>query len=296
MIQLFNGLKVNYVNMSSLTTFRIGGKVLIIYVDSLIELDKSIIICKTNDIKYYIIGNGSKLLCDDNLDDIVIVKLSKKLNYIKVRNNTICCGGAALTSTVANIAKQYSLGGAEFLKCLPATVGGAVIMNAGCFGQECSQIVSRVWASNGNRHICIDNANINFNYRECKLKGTNWVIYKVELVLCHKESGQIEELTNRMLTSKRQTQPLSSNSCGSIFKRNGDIIPAVLIQELGLKGFRVGDAQVSELHSNFIINIKNATAKEVKELIDIIKRQIYNRFNIELTEEVIYIRGINDSR
>lgn len=279
--------------MSSLTTFGIGGRALVLYPNSLIQLDKAITICSKNKIKFFYLGNGSKLLCGDNLDNIVFIKLGEAFSYVKAVNKFIICGGGTLTPKVASIAKSYSLGGAEFFKCLPASVGGAIIMNAGCYGQECSHIVSKVWATNGRRHICINNKNMLFSYRSSKLKGSCWAIYKAEFSLAYVPSQQIEQLTVKMQQSKRKSQPLSQRSCGSIFLRKNGIIPAIFIEKAGLKGLRIGGAQVSDIHSNFIVNNSNATAKDVLLLIAKIKAEIYTKYSVKLEEEVIYISDQN---
>lgn len=279
--------------MSKHTFFKIGGKADIFIKAKNIEDIKTILeISNKNNIPIYIIGNGSNLLVRDlgirgivlkiNLDNI---EITKKQDTVE-----ITVGAGMKLSYLAQYLLKQEIEGFEFASGIPGTIGGAIKMNAGAHGKEMKDIVETTTYIDYQGNITtISNKEQQFEYRNSIFFKKKWIILNTTLKLKY---GNKEEISNKMQeysNFRKEKQPINYPSAGSTFKRGEDFITAKLIDECGLKGYSIGDAQVSTLHSGFIINIGNATAKDVLKLVDYITKQVYNKFNkkIKLEIEVI---------
>ena len=238
------------------------------------------------------IGNGSNILVKDEGIRGVVAKICTS-TYDFIDKTTIRFDSGVLNARVARILLDHSLAGFEFASGIPGTLGGAVKMNAGAYGSEMKNIVVST------RYIDLDsdkieikeinNAEHEFSYRHSIFSNKNAIIIDTTLRLQIGNKDEIEEKLCNNLDNRREKQPIDKPSAGSTFKRGKDFITAQLIDECGLKGYTVGGAQVSEKHAGFVVNIGNATAKDVIELTEYVKKKVYEKFNkkIELEIEIV---------
>ncbi|MEG1710262.1 MAG: UDP-N-acetylmuramate dehydrogenase [Clostridia bacterium] len=285
--ELFKSFNAIYdVPLKKLTTFKIGGNVsVVVSPQNEQEVDAFLKIVKENDINYFIMGNGSNILCSDNGFNGAILRFDRYMSQIYWENDKAVALSGAKLYMIYDFAKYYNKGGTEFMQYIPATVGGAVVNNAGCYGNDMSEIVSKIWATDGENVRIFDKVSAELCYRDSFFKhNKQWIITRVEFNL---NNNFDDKKAKEIAEKKKYTQPLASLSAGSVFKRNGDIIPAKIIDELGLKGLTVGGAQVSRVHSGFIVNASHhATAEDVLALIDVIKMEVKNNYGIDLETEI----------
>lgn len=278
--------------MSKHTTFRVGGAAdVFIRIVSEEQLKVLIPELVKSEIPYYVIGKGSNLLVGDKGFRGVVIQLDEAFESIKVNNNAVtACAGASMAK-IAKTALQNSLTGFEFAAGIPGCVGGGVIMNAGAYDGEMKDVVSKV------RVLCKDgnikeytNEEMCFGYRVSALKNKpEYIVLEVEMIL---EPGNEEEILAKMqdLAKRRKDkQPLEYPSAGSTFKRPEGYFAGKLIGDAGLSGYSVGGAEVSEKHNGFVINRGNATAADVRTLIETIQCKVYEQFGVNLEREVIYL-------
>ena len=273
------------------TSFRVGGPAKIfLEVRSEEILKKIILALKERELPYFVLGNGSNLLVSDNGYDGVIVYLGKEFSEINTAGNKIIAGAAALLGKVARTARDHGLTGLEFAAGIPGSLGGGVVMNAGAYGGELSQVISSVRAMNVLGEIVIlSGEELRMGYRTSIFKEETYVILEATLNL---QEGNIEEIQKKMeeyTKARKEKQPLEYPSAGSTFKRPQGHFAGKLIMDAGLRGFSVGDAQVSEKHCGFVINKGNATATEIKTLMKEVSRIVNEKYNVELEPEVILL-------
>jgi len=273
------------------TSFKIGGPADIFVKPKNIDKLKNIIrIAKENNIQATVIGNGSNLLIKDGgIRGIVIKPDFKEIKFLE--DNKVEVGAGVLLSKIANEAYNKSLSGLEFASGIPGTIGGAIRMNAGAYGSEFKDIVisSKYLDKDLNVHD-ISNEEHEFKYRHSRFcENKNDIIVSTTLQLKEANKEEIKAKMDENNNSRREKQPINFPSAGSTFKRGEEYITAQLIDKCNLKGYNVGDACVSEKHAGFIVNKGNATAKDVLELIDIVKKKVCEKFNvnIELEMEVL---------
>ena len=285
---LFNELMKKY------TTFKIGGPAeCLIKIKKVEELKKVLKLANENNIKITVIGNGSNvLILDEGIKGIILIIKIEGYNFYTLDNKkfVISIGAGEKIPKMGRIFLNNSLTGFEEISGIPGSFGGAVRMNAGANGKEMKDIVKSVKCVDylGNEKE-FSNSEMKFEYRRSILKDEKYIATEVKIEL---EKGDKEKILNKMeeySNSRKEKQPLEFPSAGSTFKRGKDFITAKLIDEAGLKGLCVGDAEVSTKHSGFIINKGNAEAKDVLELVEKVKEEVYKKFNkkIELEIEVI---------
>ena len=275
--------------MSKHTSFKIGGPAdILALVDSSEKLKEVINICKKNNFKITIIGNGSNLLVSDEGIRGVVIKYTANNIEIDESTGNVVCSGGALNAVLAQKLLEACLSGFEFASGIPGTLAGAVCMNAGAFGSEMQMIVSYVKYIDisSNEIKTINNENINFSYRDSIFKNDNFIIIEVGMHFNKDIKENIEAKMKEYKEKRISTQPIENSSAGSTFKRGEDFISAKLIDEAGLKGYTIGGAQVSTKHAGFIINTGNAKAKDVIELINYVKKVVYEKFGKNLETEV----------
>ena len=273
--------------ISNYTTYRVGGKVRAICYpkgeDELIELVK---ILKDNEIKYFVLGNGSNVLFSDKLYDGVIIKLDN-FNKINIQDNKIEVGAGYPLVKLSNDAMKNSLVGLEFASGIPGTVGGAIFMNAGAYGEDMSKIVSSVRIlTNDLKIIELNNKDMEFSYRTSILqKHLGYICLSAKLELNYGKQEEIEGIMSERRIQRRNTQPLNYPSAGSVFRNPTGMYAGKMIEDMGLKGYTVGRAMVSTKHANFIINMGNAKAIDIKRIIDLIKQKALTKYGIRLHVE-----------
>lgn len=275
-------------SMKKHTSFRIGGPADIMVVPHNTEQVKTAIeIFKAHNIPYFIMGRGSNLLVRDKGIRGGVIKLADGFSKAKVTDRQIQAQAGILLSSLSNLALRAELTGLEFASGIPGTLGGAVAMNAGAYGGEIKDVIEKVIVLDENQKVLsFTNSEMNFGYRKSIVQNTKMIVLEVYMTLekgNYQESKEkIKELTKR----RREKQPLNYPSAGSTFKRPVGYYAGKLIQDSGLKGMRVGNAQISELHSGFIINMGDATAEDVIKLIEKVKTRVYDRFGVNLEPEL----------
>ena len=276
--------------MAKHTSFKIGGPAdVFIKVDNIEELKEILDLSKKNQIPLTIIGNGSNLLVTDKGIRGITAKLNLKDIEIKNENNKqiIQVEAGVPVGLLAQKLLKEEITGFEELSGIPGTIGGAVIMNAGAHGKELKDILKKVTAMdyNGNIHE-FTNEECLFSYRNSRFQKEKYIILQATLELEKGNSTEIKEKMDEYMQFRKEKQPIEYPNAGSTFKRGEDFVTAKLIDEAGLKGYKVGGAQVSEKHAGFIVNVDNATAKDVIELTDYIKEKIEEKFGKKINLEI----------
>jgi len=273
--------------MKKHTSFKVGGPAdILVTPEDAIEVQDIIKICKENKVDYYLIGNGSNLLIRDGGIRGVVIKLCK-LNKIEVEGNKIIAQSGASLYDVTMAALGKGLKGIEFASGIPGSIGGAAAMNAGAYDGEMSMVLGSVLAIDNNGElITLTKDEMELSYRSSAVLKYGYAVISVTLDL---KAGDMEVIKARMdvLAKKRSDkQPLEYPSAGSTFKRPEGHYASVLIQDCDLKGTSVGDAEVSVKHSGFIINKKDATAKDILDLIKLVQNVVNEKFGVQLSTEV----------
>lgn len=281
------------VPMKEHTTMKVGGKAaLMIIPESISCIQKFIAFLKNTEIPYMIIGNGSNLIFRDSGYNGVIIKLGAALSAIEVNNNIISAMAGSSLAHVASVALEHSLTGLEFASGIPGSIGGAVCMNAGAYDGEMRQVVEE--------SLCIDkDGNLitlkgnehNFSYRHSRLQDDDLTCLQVKLRLEKGEKSLIQAKMNELNARRREKQPLNFPSAGSIFKRPPGSFAGKLIDDCGLRGTKIGGAQVSDKHCGFIVNTGNATAEDIILLIEYVRDSVYKSSGIKLELEVKIVGG-----
>lgn len=274
--------------MKNHTTFKIGGPADVMIIPSNEEeLIESIKFCRENNIDFLIMGNGSNLLIRDGGIRGAVIKINEGFNEITVNGTTIYCQAGALLSTISKVALKHSLKNFEFASGIPGTMGGAITMNAGAYGGEMKDVVTKVRVLDKNSEIReYTNEEMNFRYRNSRVGDDGLIVLGVELSLEEGDYSTIEEIMKDLTYKRTSKQPLELPSGGSTFKRPEGYFAGKLIEDAGLRGLRHGGAGVSEKHCGFVVNVDNATCKEVLHLISVIQKVIRDRFNVELETEI----------
>ena len=274
--------------MKKHTTFRIGGVAdYLVLPETIEEIQAVVKLCKTWEVPYYILGNGSNLLVGDNGYRGVIIKLYKNMNEMIVTDTTIEVNAGALLSQVANLALENSLTGLEFAAGIPGTIGGAVIMNAGAYGGEMKNVVTEVTVLLANGEVRkFSGEEMHFGYRTSLAAKENHIILQVALSLQKGEKEAIHARMEELKVQRTTKQPLNYPSAGSTFKRPVGHFAGKLIEDAGLRGFQVGGAKVSDKHCGFVVNAGDATARDVDMLMQQIVQRVYEQTGVTLEAEI----------
>ena len=233
-----------------------------------------------------ILGNGSNLLIADSGFDGLVIHLGRALSEVSVFANTLTAQAGASLAAAARAAAQASLTGLEFAAGIPGSIGGAVCMNAGAYGGEIAQVIvsARVLTPEGVRTVSKEE--LTLGYRSSAVMQNGWVVLEATFELTPGNPDQIKATMADLAARRREKQPLQYPSCGSFFKRPVGYYAGALIEQAGLKGYRVGDAQVSEMHAGFVINRGHATSSEIYRLMQDVQRRVQAQFGVTLEPEV----------
>ena len=277
--------------MKNHTSFRVGGPAKVfLTVRSEEILTKVLKMLKESKLSYFVLGNGSNLLVSDEGYEGVIVCLGEEFAAIEIEGTKIKAGSAAFLGKVARSAMEAGLSGLEFASGIPGSLGGGVVMNAGAYGGELSQVIVQVLAMDdqGNK-VVLEKEELKLGYRSSIFKTQPYVILNVVMELELGNKGEILAKMTEFNKARVEKQPLEYPSAGSTFKRPEGHFAGKLIMDAGLRGFSVGDAQVSEKHCGFVINKGNATATDIRTLMDEITRKVKEQYEVELEPEVIWL-------
>ncbi len=277
--------------MAGHTTFRIGGPA-----DCFVQLEDEEQLRKVRrylglaGVPFFVLGNGSNLLVDDAGYRGVVLQIGQKMSDISVQGCHIIAKAGATLRQVAAAALEHGLAGFEFASGIPGTVGGGVVMNAGAYGGEMSQVVNQVRVvSKEGESMELDNDTMEFRYRGSVIRGSAFTVTEVTFRLEPGDREAIRAKMEELAARRREKQPLEYPSAGSTFKRPEGHFAGKLIMEAGFAGYRIGGAQVSEKHCGFVINTGDATARDVRALIEEIQARVKERFRVDLEPESVVL-------
>lgn len=279
-----------YVNekMEKHTTFRIGGPADYFVMPSDVTDVKAVIeLCEQEKVPYYVVGNGSNLLVGDKGFRGVIIQIAGNMNQLQADGEVITAQAGCSLAQIAGKALDEELAGFEFAAGIPGTLGGAVRMNAGAYGGEIKDVLeSAVVLTKEGKVMELSANEMEFGYRTSIIERTGWTILGGKIRLHKGKREEIKAVMDDLRERRVSKQPLEYPSAGSTFKRPKGYFAGKLIQDAGLRGFRVGGACVSEKHSGFVINIDHATADDVVSLMEQVDEKVRAQFGVGLEPEV----------
>lgn len=281
-----NQIKLNE-PMSKHTTFGIGGIAdCFVQPETVSQLQQVVKILKKYNSPIFILGGGANLLVrDKGIRGVVISTVG--LKNIECKGNKISVNSGVSIAKVAHFAAKNGLSGMEELSGIPGSIGGGVFMNAGAYGGEMSHIVENVTTCDFDGNLKeYSNFEIDYNYRHSVFMDNGDIIVNVTLTLKNGNINEIKQKINEYNSRRHEKQPLDKRSAGSTFKRPKGHFVGKMIEELGLKGFSVGDAKVSTKHAGFLINDGNASCEDMLELIGEIQRRVKETYKVDLYTEV----------
>ena len=274
--------------LSKHTTFRIGGPAdYLVLPASAREVAAVLVVANEYGMPVTILGNGSNVLVRDKGIRGLVLKFDATMGNITHNGTTVKAGAGASLGDVARYAAGHGLTGLEFAVGIPGSIGGAVFMNAGAYEGEIGCVVAAVTAvSSDGRLQRFGHADIRFGYRDSVFQHNGCIICEVELALAAGDDNAIDTKMNDYTNRREAKQPIEMPSAGSTFKRPPGYFAGTLIEQAGLKGYKIGGAQVSGKHAGFIVNAGGATAADVLALIKEVQRQVLERFGVKLQPEV----------
>lgn len=285
------GKLLENVSLKEYTTYKAGGTAhFMVFPKNTTKLIMLLKYLRKEKIPYMVLGFGSNVLFSDNLYEGVIIKLDE-FNKIEFEGTKVRAGSGVSLMRLAAMATRRGLSGLEFATGIPGSVGGAIYMNAGAYKSDMGYIVKEVKVLTEDlKVITMVNREMNFHYRSSFLqKHKNYICLEATMKLKKGNKEEMEELIKERKKRRVESQPLEYPSAGSVFRNPEGKFAGQLIEELGFKGLIKGGAQISTKHANFIINRKDAKAKDIKELIDFIKESVYEKYHIHLHVEQEFI-------
>lgn len=277
--------------LSRHSSFRIGGPAALFAEPATLEgVVRTLEWLQARQLPYFILGQGTNVLISDRGVDAVVISTARGLKDIAVADNRMVAGSGVLLARLAREAKRHGLGGLEFAVSIPGTLGGALVMNAGAHGSSMMAVVESVLVWDPVRGVQrIGAADVEFQYRQSRFMRQPWIALTADLLLTPRDPALIEGDMNRYMAHRKESQPLGEPNAGSIFKNPLPDYAGRLIESVGAKGWRVGDAEVSHRHANFIVNRGAATARDVLTLMRRVRCAVYAGTGIVLRPEVRWI-------
>lgn len=274
------------------TTFKIGGDAqMFVSVENIDQLKAVLDACKQNDIPLFVLGKGSNLLVSDDGMSGVVLTLEGEFKDISMKENKITAGAGVNLAKLCTFAQSHSLSGLEFAYGIPGSVGGAAYMNAGAYDGEMKDVVLSVThITRDGEVVTLDAKDLELSYRHSVYKTNDNIILFVTVELCSKNADEIKAKMDDFMNRRKTKQPLEFPSAGSVFKRPQGNFAGTLIEQCGLKGKTIGGAQVSQKHSGFIINVGDATCKDVLDLIEFVQKTVKDETGYFLEREIIHIK------
>lgn len=286
--EIVENVKLNE-DMKLHTTFRIGGPAdYYVEPNTKEEVRQLLLLCRKEEMPYYIIGNGSNLLVGDKGFRGLIIQIGKNLNKVTFgENGHVTAQTGVMLSKLAMEIAEHGYTGFEFAAGIPGTLGGAVTMNAGAYGGEIKDcIVSAFAVSQTGEFLTLSKEQLDLSYRNSIIQKEHYVVLEAEFRFEKADKKAVLETIADLNQRRRDKQPLNYPSAGSTFKRPEGYFAGKLIMDAGLRGFRVGGIMISEKHCGFVINVDNGTAKEALMLIDAVKKKVLEQFGVVLEPEV----------
>ena len=274
--------------MNAHTTFQIGGPADAYVTPRSAEQVAAIVkACREADAPLAVVGNGSDLLVADEGLRCVVMQILDNMADVRVEGTRIVAQAGATNAQVARAALEAELAGFEFASGIPGTVGGAAIMNAGAYGGEFKDVcVELACVTPDGEFVRVSREDADWSYRHSMMGDAGYIVVEAMLELAHDEVAAIKERMDDLKARREEKQPLEMPSAGSTFKRPEGYFAGKLIQDAGLRGYRVGGAQVSEKHTGFVVNAGGATAADVRQLIADVQDRVFEQFGVRLEPEV----------
>ncbi len=274
--------------MKNHTSFKVGGPADILVTPvSVSQLSQILKLCKNKSVPVFVMGNGTNLIVRDKGIRGVVVKIFDNLNQFTVKDDIITAYAGILLSRVSTIAYENGLTGLEFACGIPGTLGGAVAMNAGAYGGEMKDVVveTEYMDKDGEIRVVRDDGH-QFGYRTSFIQKNSGIVIKTLMKLKKGNKEEIKALMDDLTQRRQEKQPLEMPSAGSIFKRPEGYFAGKLIEDCGLRGHRIGGAEVSQKHCGFIVNTGDAKAKDILDLIEYIRNTVKMKFGVDMQTEV----------
>ncbi len=282
-------------SMAEHTTFRIGGPAdCLVQIGSRQQLVQVQRYLRLVEVPFFILGNGSNLLVSDKGYPGIVLQIGQKMSNIEVQGDVIIAQAGASMARIARAAQEHGLTGLEFASGIPGTIGGGIVMNAGAYDGELSQVVTQVNVVNSEgEYMELENETMEFGYRTSTIRNNPFTVTEVILKLTKGDRERIKAKMEDLATRRREKQPLEYPSAGSTFKRPKGYFAGKLIMDAGMRGFRVGGAGVSEKHCGFVVNFGKATAEDVRSVITKVQERVKEKFNVDLEPEILFL-GFDD--
>ena len=274
--------EVKEVLLKDYSTYKVGGKSLMVFVNSTKSLIKLLKYLDKNEIKYKVIGNASNLIFSDLGYDGVLISLSNIKTFKKYGDYfTVSCGYSLVRFSLDVSNMGYT--GMEFSTGIPGQIGGAIFMNAGCYGSNISNVLHKVEVLTDDYEVkTLYNEDLNFGYRDSIFRHNNFICLNATFKLNVGDVNEIKSKVEEYRLKRLSSQPLEFPNAGSVFRNPEGNYAGKLIEDLGLKGKCVGGAYISEKHANFIVNKNNASSEDIINLIDEVKNEVKKEYNIDL--------------
>lgn len=274
------------------TYVKTGGRVKILYIPNSIQsLINVVEFINNKNIKYTVIGRGSNLLCLDELSEMIIIKVSNVLDEVQINDNSVIVGAGCSLQALAKKVSKLGLSGLEFAGGIPGTIGGATFMNAGAHSGDMEKIVSKVKTITKSGQIKeYTKQECEFSYRHSIFQDNNELIIEVCLDLEQCEAASVFKRMSGNLEYRKEMQPLDKPSFGSVFRNPQGEHAGKLVESVGLKGYKIGGAQISDKHANFIINYDLASTSDIIELIELAQSRVKAQTGYDLETEVRVIK------
>lgn len=284
--QVITGSVTENKPLAPFTTFRIGGNAKIFVepesVDDIIAIQKFV---KEHNLLFFILGNGSNVLISDDGWDGVVMNLEDGFASLEYSDGIIYAGAGVKMAIFVDFCIKNHRKGVEMLAGIPATIGGAVWMNAGCYGGEIADTITEVELVRNGKHVWLPKEECDFRYRHSGF-GKDDIVIGAKFKMGEGDSAELREIKLKHLKHRNEVQPVNMPNCGSVFKNPKPRFSAELIESVGLKGTKIGGAQISMKHANFITNLENASAEDVIALINLERKTVFDATGITLEPEV----------
>lgn len=285
------------VSLAKHTTFRIGGPAdYFLKPESEEEIAGILACCNTHRIPYYVLGNGSNVLAEDEGYRGVILHVGKGFSSMEIKQNSdgsclVCAGAGIMLSKLAREMAKEGLTGLEFAAGIPGMLGGAITMNAGAYGGEIRDCIqwAKVVTPDGEKKV-LTKEELELGYRTSVIQKKGYIVTQAEFLLQQGEKQKINATMEEYQRRRKEKQPLEYPSAGSTFKRPEGYFAGKLIEDAGLRGYRVGDLMVSEKHCGFVVNVGAGTAKDAHKLLEDVSRIVYEKFHVLLEPEVRFLK------
>jgi UDP-N-acetylmuramate dehydrogenase len=274
------------VALAPFTTFRIGGNAR--YYAEPASIEDVIAIQKfvaEKNIPFLILGNGSNVLISDDGWSGLVMNLETGFNKLSIAENIVTAEAGVRMAAFVDFAIRHNLQGVEMLAGVPATIGGAVRMNAGCYGGETSEHILDVAMVQHGEYVTLPKAECDFSYRHSGF-GKSDIVLSARFALAAGVASELQDIKRKHLLHRNEVQPVNLPNCGSVFKNPRPRFSAELIEAANLKGTHIGGAQISIKHANFIVNINNASAMDVITLMNLARKKVFEQTGIILEPEV----------